>query len=289
MNLFSRKPKHARTAVIMRTKDRPLFLRRALQSVLAQTDPDWCLCIVNDGGDRAALDDTLLPYKDRLAGRLTVVHFEKSEGRGKGKHLNSGIEATDSDLIAIHDDDDTWEPAFLERAAAAMGSLNAVVTQSLLVKEQVRDGALLELSRELYEPWQMYEISLFRLAESLTFPPIALLFRRRVLAETGPFDPDLGPLEDWEFSLRLFASHEVKFLEEPLAHYRQREAKETGADANSRVNSARVYAELDARIRNRLLRQDLASGRLGLGWLVNLAQGHGRLFLELLDQRKHPG
>ena len=49
-----------------------------------------------------------------------------------------------------------------------------------------------------------------------------------------------------------------------------------------------VFAQLDQQIRNRLLRQDLARGRVGLGFLTNLAQAHGRLFLEMLERDKKP-
>lgn len=276
----------ARTAVLLRTKDRPAFLRRALESVLAQTDSDWAIALVNDGGNREALDDVLAPYADRLKGRLALVHFEKSEGRGKGKHLNAGLKAVDSEFVAIHDDDDSWEPAFLEKARAAMHSSPAVVTQSWWITEKLDGNSFTEVSREIYEPWQKHGISLFRLAESLTFPPIALLFRREVLKEIGQFDDELGPLEDWEFALRLFSRFEVKFLEEPLAHYRQRTG--TGTGGNSRANAAKIYGELDQQIRNRLLRADLATGRMGLGFLTNIAQAHGRVFLELLTQGKKP-
>lgn len=284
MSILKQKSANAQTAILMRTCNRPLFLTRALESVLAQTDPDWCIALVNDGGDKEELDRTLSPYLERIAGRIAIIHFDKPEGRGKGKHLNAGLEVTTSDFIAIHDDDDSWEPNFLERTLAEIGSLEAIVTQSIEVHEQLDNGALIEISREIYEPWQKFEISLFRLAESLTFPPIALLFRRRILGAIGAFDPELGPLEDWEFSLRLFSHYEVKFLEEPLAHYRQRKGNEKSHESNSRVNSARVYAELDARIRNRLLREDIANGKMGLGWLVNLAQGHGRMYLELIQR-----
>lgn len=279
---IGRKNLRARTCVVVRTRDRPVFLRRALESVLAQTDQDWVISVVNDGGDRAALDDVLAPFAERLKGRLAVVHFEKSEGRGKGKHLNAGLRAVESDFVAVHDDDDSWEPTFLERARAHMGDRMAVVTQSWWIIERLEDGTYREVSRELYEPWQKHGISLFRLAESLTFPPIALLFRRLAFREIGEFDEELGPLEDWEFALRLFARFEVPFLEEPLAHYRQREG--SGAAGNSRANSAKIYGELDQQIRNRLLRQDLAAGRVGLGFLANLAQAHGRMFLELNEQ-----
>ncbi len=54
--------------IVMRTKDRPVFLARALDDVLAQTFTDWRLTIVNDGtladlyqkaDDALAIDPTL--------------------------------------------------------------------------------------------------------------------------------------------------------------------------------------------------------------------------------------
>lgn len=282
--IFSPKAR-ASTTILMRTKDRPLFLRRALESVLGQTCVEWNLVIINDGGDQAALEDTLNPYRARLKGREHLVHFSVTEGRGKGKHLNAGLNASSSEFVAIHDDDDAWHPEFLTRVKSAIGEHKAIVTQSYLIKERLENGTLTELSREIYEPWQKYAISLFRLAESLTFPPIAFFFRREVIKEIGAFDPELGPLEDWEFALRLLARFECPFLEEPLAFYHQREAIAGGPSANSRMNAKEVYGRLDAEIRNRLLRQDLAEGRLGLGFLVNQAQAHGRVFLELLQKR----
>ena len=46
-------------AVVMRTKDRPVLLPRALASVLSQTHQNWRLYLVNDGGDRQAFDAVL--------------------------------------------------------------------------------------------------------------------------------------------------------------------------------------------------------------------------------------
>ena len=175
---FPRKKIRARTAILLRTKDRPIFLRRALESILSQTDQDWAIALVNDGGDRSELESALLPFSNQLRNKLTVVHFEKSRGRGKGEHLNAGLSAVDSELVAIHDDDDTWDPNFLAKSRSAMGDQPAVVTQSYLVLEQLKDDLFHEVSREIYEPWQKHGVSLFRLAESLTFPPIALQIGR---------------------------------------------------------------------------------------------------------------
>ena len=46
----------ATVAVVIRTKNRPLFLARALDSVLAQTYEDWVGIVVNDVGDVRPVD-----------------------------------------------------------------------------------------------------------------------------------------------------------------------------------------------------------------------------------------
>lgn len=268
------------TTILMRTKDRPLFLKRALQSVLAQTNTSWNLQLINDGGNLNDLKSSLLPFEEKLGGRLNLVHFPLSEGRGKGKHLNAGLQNSLSDFVAIHDDDDSWHPQFLEKMISSLGEKHAIVSKSFSVMEEVKNDGIEEISRAIHEPWQTHGVSLFRLAESLSFPPIALLFRRSVLQHIGAFDDELGPLEDWEFSLRLLARYECGFLEEALANYHQRKGA-SGSDANSTERAKEIYGRLDLEIRNRLLRQDLAQGRLGLGYLVNMAQSHGRLVQEL--------
>lgn len=271
-------------SILMRTKDRPLFLARGLRSVLAQTERDWQLVIINDGGDRGRIDFLLQSLEKELAGRALVLDFPYPEGRGTGRHLNAGLEMSESEFVAIHDDDDQWHPQFLEKTIARIrsGGECAVVTQTVLVKEKEEEGKLREISRSPYEPWQKDAISLFRLAETLTFPPIALLFRRSVLKETGNFSPELGPLEDWEFALRLFSRFEVPFLEEPLAFYHQRE----NGEGNTRTRSDISYGRLDTELRNELLRRDLAEGKVGLGFLVNMAQMQERLYREIRSEQE---
>lgn len=281
LSLFRKKttePKlSARTAVLMRTKDRPEFLARAIRSVVAQTDTNWCLTIINDGGDQAALEATVQRFQKDLSGKFQLIHFATSRGRGMGEHLNAGIAATDSEFLAIHDDDDSWSPEFLEKTRNFLGSGMGVVTQSWKINEEWRGQEFVETDREIYEAWQTHEISLYRLAENLTFPPIAFLFRRTAVSEIGEFDDQLGPLEDWEFALRFFSRYEVAFLEEPLANYHHRVGANAGASANSKLNAAKIYGRLDQKIRNKLLREDIARGKVGLGFLVNMSAKHAQV------------
>src|SRR5438445_225062 len=101
----------AKVAVVMRTRNRPLLLRRAIGSVLAQTMADWEMIIVNDGGDGREVEGLVAAVSAHAAGRIRVVHHQRSLGMEAAS--NAGIAASESELLVTHDDDDSWEPAFL--------------------------------------------------------------------------------------------------------------------------------------------------------------------------------
>ncbi len=268
----------------MRTKDRAIFLRRALESVLSQSFSDWTLVLVNDGGSREDIEKTLQPFFPRFNGRLQLIHHEKAQSLDIATPLNVGIRASESELIAVHDDDDSWDTNFLSRTCEALKNkdIAGCVTKANLVWEKIEAGKIIETKRELYNPWLGSALSLFRLAEGNIFAPISLVFRRAVLSTIGYRRGDLGPLEDWEFNLRLLSHFPIPLIEDPLANYHQRVSESaSGTNANFFRSHSDQYGYLDTKIRNELLRNDLASGRAGLGFLVNISAAHGRLFQKI--------
>src|SRR3954471_22560691 len=110
-------------AVIMRTRDRPVLLARALADVCAQTFGDWHLVVVDDGGDAAEVDQVVKQCPG-VTGRVTVLHNAIS--RGMEAASNQGVGAVDAEFVAVHDDDDTWHPAFLERTVARLRATDDV-------------------------------------------------------------------------------------------------------------------------------------------------------------------
>ena len=72
----------ASVAVIIRTKDRPLLLSRALEDVLAQTFAQWVAVVVNDAGKPEAVDTVVANYADQLGDRVVVVHNAVSKRPG---------------------------------------------------------------------------------------------------------------------------------------------------------------------------------------------------------------
>src|SRR6056297_895371 len=97
----------------MRTKDRPILLQRALQSVCHQTLGDWSLAIVNDGGDPRPVDQQVADLPAAHRQRITVLHHPESCGMEAAS--NAGLQALQSRYVLIHDDDDSLHPDFFAR------------------------------------------------------------------------------------------------------------------------------------------------------------------------------
>ncbi|HKF86380.1 MAG TPA: glycosyltransferase, partial [Candidatus Limnocylindrales bacterium] len=102
--------------VILPTHDREPFLRRAIDSLLAQRFTDWELRAIDDGstdGTAAILDDAA------AADERIHVHRHPSNS-GLGAALDTGLAVAAADLVAYLPDDDVWYPEHLETLLATL-------------------------------------------------------------------------------------------------------------------------------------------------------------------------
>ena len=115
----------ARVTVVTRTKDRPLLLRRCIESVLSQSFADWLHVIVNDGGNPHVAGLVVAEYATRYAGRVEVIHHAESQGMQNAS--NRGLETAAGEYVVIHDDDDSWERDFLRACAEFLDAEGPVI------------------------------------------------------------------------------------------------------------------------------------------------------------------
>lgn len=262
-------------AVITRTRNRPLMLARALDSVSGQTFRDLAWVIVNDGGEPGAVDS--IAGLGRQRGLSTTV-FHHQQSRGMEAASNAGIHASASEFIVIHDDDDSWQPEFLDscvRFLIASHRYAGVVTQSTKVEEEVLPERIRIVARSPFNP-DLLSIYLHEMAQENTFPPISFLYRRSALDTVGLYAEELPVLGDWDFNLRFLQHYDIGVIPKALAnyHHRRNVAETASQYANSLYAGQSRHIEYDAIIRNQLLRRDLAQGTVGLGWLVGIGRQH---------------
>jgi glycosyltransferase involved in cell wall biosynthesis len=239
----------AEVVVVLRTKNRPLFLARALRSVLAQTFTDYLVTVVNDAGDRSVVDEAVDAVREDFGDRVTVIH--NSVSRGREAAMNRGIEATTSPLVTIHDD------------------LVGVATRAAVVHERIDGEQIVEERREVLAA-DRSQVSLIDALMVNGVPQNSLLYRRAALSSDQPYDESLPVLSDWKLLLDLLQVGEVGFLDgDPLAFWHLRET--ALGDAGNSVYVDGGHDPWNLVVRDRYLRGDLQRHQ-GLGYLLALTE-----------------
>lgn len=260
-----------RVLIVMRTKNRPVLLRRALQSVLHQTYTNYLLVIVNDGGQYELVVNELAQVPLDLT-RVQIVSNQRSVGMEAASNL--GIRSASSEYVVVHDDDDAWHPQFLQKMvgfleSAAGSKFGGAVARCEQVVERVRGNVITILSREPYKN-HFRQVYLLEMARQNFFAPISFVYRRSLYDKIGGYDESLPVLGDWDFNLRFLLEADIGVVDEVLSYYHQREAA-SGSYANSITGGIGKHVEYDAIVRNRMMRQ-LTSSDSRLGNLLAMAR-----------------
>lgn len=237
------------------------MLARAIASVQNQTFGDWHLMIVNNGGDPARVDAVVRVARQVTAtGSIEVMHL--TERHGMEEASNRGLLATRSEYFVIHDDDDSWKPDFLERTVRELDdhpAASAVVTGVTRVHETVRGPKVLPVAHEDF-PLDEGRLTYRGLIGNNSFPPIAALFRRRLLDEVGLFDASLPVLGDWEFNLRAVNAGPFVFIPDRLANYHTRTPDSDAGAGNSITDGLRLHKSVKLQLQNRWLAEPAVDG-----------------------------
>lgn len=253
----------AKVAIITRTKDRPVFLKRAIASVAAQEFKDYEHVIVNDGGDKKAVEDVVAGVGEVVRKKITVFHRDEASG-APDTIFNESIDRVASQYVAIHDDDDTWHPEFLMRTTELLDAgAKGVVVRADKIIEKHSSNKITTVSKEHYLP-DLRAVSLYRQCIDNQLTPIAFIYERAAYEVAGKYDSSLPVVGDWEFGIRFLKKYDVEYLDPgyALAYYHHRVSKDNSFAAhNHRRYITKVF--------NQYLREDLDKGAMGVGYIMN--------------------
>lgn len=270
-------------SIVTRTKDRTLFLRRAIEDVLRQEYLNWELLIVNDG-DAQCVETALSGFEEELAGRASVLDTGGDKGMEFASNLALGVAR--GKYTAIHDDDDTWHPTFLQRTSSHLethSEVQGVAVRTEIVYERLDGDKIVEISRE--PAWaDVDRFSLSRLFESNIAVPISCLYRTQEIRELGGFREDLPVVGDWEFHLRLAVNGAVDFLDGVALAYWHQRPQLGGAYGNSVTARAASHRFYDSVVRDDEIQK--FSARWGIAPFLYSARENDKTRAEVRELRR---
>jgi glycosyltransferase involved in cell wall biosynthesis len=271
--------------VVIRTKDRPVLLKRAIGSVLGQSHENWHIYLINDGGATDVLEEVLAPFQDRIrSDRLTIVHHPSSLGTSTA--ANKGTRIGHNPFVAIHDDDDTWDPAFLSTAASLLlkpenHRFGGFVSKWNQVEEIITGVQVIKIgsTEKGYDGGALDFLDVLRKAE---IPPIALVLRRNVYERVGFFNEELPVIEDWDLTIRALQVADLALSPEALAnhHIRRQDAASYNNTITKSLDTHHLYNTL---YRNALIRDGVNSNNDSIGFLIGLLRDNERSRKNLSD------
>lgn len=200
----------------------------ALDSIQAQTYPDWECLVVNDTG---------VDWPKYIPGAPWAKVYNMEGNQGVAAARNEGFKHARGVCIVWMDADDYWLPWFLERMVAyAENNRDAVIFSDL-----IQDGGG---SKKLYSYRDViYDEIPFHMsyAGSSILVPKTIAYAVKDLQ--GGFDKDVPGMEDWDYQIAVhslgYCAHHVP---EPLFVYRMETSTKREKDY-ARIDDIRDYLD----------------------------------------------
>lgn len=231
-------------SIIIRTKDREVFLKRALQSIGKQSYKEIEAIIINNSQTALKIKSEEYPYP------VTII--EKTEEMTLARSINKGISAAKGKWITILDDDDTWEPDYLQKHLNKLQEdkqLKASASLTNLVMEEYKEDRLEELERKPFN--KKLCTTFWCLLYHNRFTTNAFIFLKEAAMDIGLYDEKLNELEDWDFNLRFARKYRIGRIKEYLSNYHKRiDGLSLGSMANTNIQR---HLQADRKVRDKFI------------------------------------
>lgn len=200
-------------SILMCTRNRASFLRRACASVQQQDMEDWELIIIDDGSS----DDTPVVVAELARDEPRVVALRNDPPCFTiAQASNWALSKARGRYVAILDDDDAWcdsaklskQVRFLEENPGYIGTGGGII---FVDENGTETGRFLPPEDDA----AIREVALL----SSPLANSTAIFRRHEALKAGGYDVTLRDFADWDFWLRMGSRGRLHNLQEYLAYY----------------------------------------------------------------------
>jgi glycosyltransferase involved in cell wall biosynthesis len=189
-----------------------LWLRRCLDSVLAQVYPHWELCVADD----ASPDPRVLAVLDEYAARDSRIHVQRRSENGHiSASSNTALNMATGEYVALLDHDDELHPFALQEVVSALQTHRGW-------KLVYSDEDKLDKLGRRYDPYMKPDWN-YDLLLSQNYVCHLGVYQRQLLVDIGGFREGYEGSQDWDLILRCIEKigpHEIGHIPRVLYHWR---------------------------------------------------------------------
>lgn len=220
-------------SVVIPTYSRPLFLKRAIESAVAQTHRPLEIVVIDDNDSRSRAREETEALMERVLNRhspkgeagLTMRYERHRKNRGGSAARNTGAAVAVGEYLAFLDDDDHWLPEKttfqLKVFTESEQPLGLVYTALRVVDSK---GQLLKHRPAKHRGHIAQVLALWNVIGTTS----SVLIPRSVFDEVGGFDPAFPARQDLDLWFRVALARPVDFASEELTiHVRHEEERVT--------------------------------------------------------------
>ncbi|MEO1592345.1 MAG: TIGR03032 family protein, partial [Cyanobacteria bacterium J06632_22] len=202
-------PALPKVSLVMTVYNAEAYLPEALDSLLAQTFPEWELILWDDG----STDGSVAIAQD-YAQQDSRIRFHQGGHLGRGPALIKAHALTQGEYVGWLDADDRLAPTALAETVAVLDQqpdYGMVYTNHIDMDAAGQTQGLGYRCQLPYHPQRL-------LIDMLTFH--LRLLRQSIFDALGGIRPEFAPAEDYDLSLRVSEVTSIYHLERPLYFYR---------------------------------------------------------------------
>ena len=200
------------------------YLIDALDSIQAQTYPDWEVVVVNDTGEAWEKDIMGAPW-------ARVINMDGNKGVAAAR--NEGFKHTSGKYIVWMDADDYWMPWLLERMVSTAEYNTGVIFSDIILS--TKEGNKVNM----YKDFDSSQV-----IHTMQYPGSSILVPRTIASAMvefqGGFDEQIPGMEDWDYQIGVHHLGYCAFrIPDPLFVYRMQTSTKREKD----------YAKIDEIVR----------------------------------------
>ncbi len=231
-------------SVVCPTYNSADYVRKTIESVLAQTVPPLEFLVIDDG----STDNTC----EIIQGFITItsrfpIRLFKAAHLGPGAARNTGILNAQGAWIAFIDSDDQWYPCKLQNVIEVIHAHSEInlICHAEMYSDRYGRQSLLDFG----EHYDMQQPIFQQLYRHNFLSPSAVTCTKQSLMDANLFDPTFMTAQDYELWLRMSSIMHPYFIREPLGIYFERVGNISTSNAFLRLkNNFRIALRYRSRV-----------------------------------------